>query len=95
MSSLFDLIKFLEDESEINKLKTISNFSSNIISDIVSKKDLFKQFLTLRDIVQKKNETVKVGSFCITGVRFSKDELKRIQDLGWLEDSSEKRLQTI
>lgn len=91
VESGFDLIKFLEDDSEINKLKTISNFSSNIISDIVSKKDLFKQFLTLRDIVQKKNETIKVGSFCITGVRFSKDELKRIQDLGWLEDSSVKK----
>lgn len=94
VESGFDLIKFLEDDSEIKKLNMISNFSSNIISEIKEKKELFRKFISLRDITQKKNEIIKVGSFCITGVRFSKDELKRIQDLGWVEDSSVKKTTT-
>lgn len=94
VDSGFDLIAFLKDESEIKKLKSISNFSSNIIFELIAKKGLFEQVLTLRDIIQKKNEIVKVGSFCITGVRFSKDQLKRIQDLGWVEDSSVKKTTT-
>lgn len=94
VESGFDVYNFLEDPNEIKKLNVLSNFSSAIISDIVSKKNLFDEFLKIRSVKTFRNDVVKVGSFCITGVRFSKDELEKIKNLGWSEDSSVKKTTT-
>lgn len=94
VESGFDVYNFMEDSNEINKLNSLSNFSSAIISDIISKKNLFEEFLKIRSVKTFRNDVVKVGSFCITGVRFSKDELEKIKNLGWSEDSSVKKITT-
>lgn len=94
VESGFDVYKFLENPDEIKKLYSLSNFSSAIISDIVSKKNLFEEFLKVRSVKTSKNDVIKVGSFCITGVRFSKDDSEKIKELGWVEDSSVKKTTT-
>lgn len=94
VESGFDLYSFFENSSEIDKLKVLSNFNSNIIEDILSKKDLMKKFSTLRKIVQKKSKAA-IGSFCITGARFKPEQLQKILEAGWKEDSTIKRTTTI
>jgi len=88
VDSGFDLLKFFEDSSEINKLNNLSNFNSNVISEIVDKKELFKKFVELKQIKQEKKMSVNAGKYVITGVRFHGDDLAKVETAGWSEASS-------
>ena len=88
VDSGFDLLKFLEDSEEIKKLHTISNFNSNVISEIVDKKDLFKKFVELKQVTQERKMSENVGKYVITGVRFHGDDLAKVEAVGWSESSS-------
>jgi DNA ligase (NAD+) len=89
VDSGFDLIQFLETESEINKLKTISNFNSNILQELISKKSLLKEFVQLRNIkTERKTKMEANKTFVITGTRFKGEELEQVLSKGWKEGSS-------
>lgn len=94
VDSGFDLKYYLENPSYIKKLKLLSNFNSNIIEDLVAKTELIREFCNLRDITQIKTPK-KIGTFCITGVRFKPDQLIEISNAGWGEDSSVKKTTTV
>lgn len=79
---------------DVKCLYTLSNFNSNIISDIVKLKDTIQEFVSLIKITQTKKQKA-IGTFCITGVRFKPDQTKIINDLGWQEDSSVKKTTTV
>ncbi len=88
-NSNFDLMKFLEDESEIDKLKSLSNFNSNIIQEILDKRDQIRDFVQLRNIkVSKKEQIETAGTFVITGTRFKGEQLEFVLSKGWKESSS-------
>jgi DNA ligase (NAD+) len=88
VESGFNLLKFFEDNTEINKLNNLSNFNSNVISEIVDKKELFKKFVELKQIKQEKKIMVNAGKYVITGVRFHGDDLVKVETAGWSEASS-------
>lgn len=94
VDSGFDIYSFITNENELEKLEKISNFNSNIISDLSSKRHLISAFLDFRKVIQNKSKS-SVGSFCITGARFKGEDLKRILELGWREDSSVKSSTTV
>jgi len=88
VDSGFDLIEFFEDATEINKLNNLSNFNSNVISEMVDKKELFFEFVNLKQIKQEKKMSVNAGKYVITGVRFHGDDLVKVEAAGWSEASS-------
>lgn len=93
VDSGFDIFEWFLNPDKIGILAGIPNFNSNIILDLIEKRELFKRVAGLREIVQEKSKST-IGSFCITGARFSKDQLKTILDIGWKEDSSIKKTTT-
>jgi len=78
---------FTINEYDVTRLYSLSNFNSNIIAELIAKKNEIQNFCSLISYVENKKQKAK-GTFCITGVRFKPDQLKNINDLGWTEDSS-------
>jgi DNA ligase (NAD+) len=93
VDSGFDLEKFLGNPEEITKLQNLSNFNSTIISDLVSKKELFREVLTLRKVKQMKSDA-KEFSYCISGIRLKGEQAELVKSLGWKEESSVKKTLT-
>jgi DNA ligase (NAD+) len=89
----FDIFQWFFNPSTITVLDDIPNFNSNIKKDLMEKRELFKRVCDIRTITQEKSKST-VGSFCITGARFSKEQLNTILELGWKEDSSIKKTTT-
>lgn len=88
VDSGFDIYRYIIDNSEIKKLNSISNFNSNIITELVSKTYLIKEFLNYRKIIQEKTEFIDIkGNYCITGIRFKNEDLALVQKSGWKECS--------
>lgn len=75
---------------KIEKLKELRGFHKHIVEQMKRSLDLFKK---LHDKIKVVDEqiTETVGSYCITGTRFSDGQVKRLASMGWKEDSSVKK----
>jgi DNA ligase (NAD+) len=82
------------DMEKIEKLKDIRGFHRHIVEQMKRSLDLFKKLDSKIKIVDEKI-TATVGSYCITGTRFSDAQVKRLADMGWKEDSSVKKTTTV
>lgn len=94
----FDIGNFVNGDSdlEINKLRKLSNFNSNIIKQMNLKKPELAEIYGLRTITQtKKQKGNVVGTFCITKARFKDDQKTKIESLGWYEDKTVKKTTTV
>jgi hypothetical protein len=81
----FDLLQYFENPKEINKLYHLDNFDSGIASRLIDLKDKLKSICDLITITQEKKSKAS-GTFCITGARFSKEEVAYFLSKGWGED---------
>lgn len=78
------------DLVKIEKLKEIRGFHKHIVEQMKRSLELFKKIDgKIRIVDEKITETV--GSYCITGTRFSDGQVKRLASMGWKEDSSVKK----
>lgn len=95
VDSGFDINEYIiNPSSEIRKLSLISNFNSNIITDMKKLYDVIKVVVGKRTWLQVKSP-VTTGTFCITGARFKPEQMKIINESGWGEDASIKKTTTI
>jgi len=79
---------------KIEKLKEIRGFHKHIVEQMKRSLDLFKKIDSKIKIVDEKI-TATVGSYCITGTRFSDAQVKRLAAMGWKEDTSVKKTTTV
>jgi len=79
---------------KLNELYTIKSFRKEIVEQLKRNASIFEKVNSVMKIVDEKIvETV--GSFCITGTRFSSAQVKRLEAKGWKEDSSVKKTTTV
>lgn len=90
VDSGFDVYSFLEFDSELEKLKKLSNFNSNLITELVRNKENIRKFVSLRKIKkeEKKIMVEQKGQFVISGVRLKGDDIVKVAQAGWKEGSS-------
>lgn len=74
----------------IDVIKAIPGFPNKVADSIWKNKDIIKEICRLRKVVDNKPKNI-VGSYCVTGVRFSKTQMAQLQISGWVEDSSVKK----
>lgn len=94
VESDFDIVSFVNGGPELLKLYKIDNFDSGIIDRINKSKTRFKTILDLVELKQEKKAKVS-GTYCITGARFSKEEVSYFLSKGWGEDDNIKTTTTI
>lgn len=82
------------DLVKIEKLKEIRGFHKHIVEQMKRSLDLFEKIDGKIKIVDEKI-TATVGSYCITGTRFSDAQVKRLAAMGWKEDTSVKKTTTV
>lgn len=91
----FDIYSYVKNPlGECKKLLLISNFNSNIVTSLIN------MYSTLIPIIEKRNwiqdkSAIGKGTFCITGARFSSEQIEKIKESGWIEDSTIKKTTTI
>lgn len=90
VESGFDVYNFLEFDSELDKLKKLSNFNSNLIIELVRNKENIREFVSLRKIKKEEKKTMveQKGQFVISGVRLKGDDIVKVAQAGWKEGSS-------
>ena len=90
VDSGFDVYSFLSNEEELDKLKKLSNFNSNLITELVRNKENIREFVSLRKIKkeEKKIMVEQKGQFVISGVRLKGDDIVKVAQAGWKEGSS-------
>lgn len=86
VNSGFKFEDYFNFEGDFDKLETLPNFNSNIISEMVEKNGLIEEVCSYLEIYDEK-EVVGEKSFCITGVRLSKEQLEMAKKAGWEEKS--------
>ena len=79
---------------KIEKLKEIRGFHRHIVEQMKRRIEFFKKLDTKIKVIDEK-VTETIGSYCITGTRFSDAQVKRLADMGWKEDSSVKKTTTV
>lgn len=89
-----DIHNVCEDQSLINQIKFISGFPSKVADDIWNKRDIIKKICELRNVVDNKPNKI-IGTFAQSQIRFSKDQIERLKQIGWMEDSSVKKTTTV
>jgi DNA ligase (NAD+) len=89
VESGFDVYDFLEHDVELEKLKKLSNFNSNLIAELVRNKENIREFVSLRKIKkeEKKIMVEQKGQFVISGVRLKGDDIVKVAQAGWKEGS--------
>lgn len=75
-------------------LQEIDGISSNLLTELATKRTLIKEVCELREVYDDVPQNV-VGSFCITNARFSPEQLSRLKLLGWVEDDTVKKTTTV
>lgn len=78
------------DLDKIEKLRLISGFRNDIVDQLKRSVELFKKIDSTMKVTDEKIVTT-VGSYCITGTRFSDSQVKRLASIGWKEDTSVKK----
>jgi DNA ligase (NAD+) len=86
VNSGFVFSNYFNDEYSTDSLYKIPNFNSNIIDELDEKRDRIEEVCSYLEIYDEK-EVIGEKSFCITGVRLSKDELELAKKAGWEEKS--------
>lgn len=79
MTLLSNIDSYWESVSCVINLPTFKN--------LIKERFAIKEFLTYKNIYVK-NKTSKIGSFCITKARFSKEQLSELEAIGWKEDKN-------
>lgn len=79
---------------KIEKLKEIRGFHRHIVEQMKRSIDFFKKLDTKIKVIDEK-VTETIGSYCITGTRFSDSQVKRLADMGWKEDTSVKKTTSV
>ena len=79
---------------KMDGLKSIRGFHKNIVEQM---KRSVAFFNTLNEKMKIVDEvvTATVGSYCITGTRFSDSQVKQLALMGWKEDTSVKKTTTV
>jgi hypothetical protein len=90
----YNIHNVCEDQSLINQIKFISGFPSKVADDIWNKRDIIKKICELRNVVDNKPNKI-IGTFAQSQIRFSKDQIERLKQIGWMEDSSVKKTTTV
>jgi DNA ligase (NAD+) len=89
VESGFDVYSYLESDNELDRLKKLSNFNSNLITELVRNRENIREFVSLRKIKQEKKIMVEQkGTFVISGVRLKGDDIVKVAQAGWKEGSS-------
>jgi DNA ligase (NAD+) len=86
VNSGFKFSNYFNYDGEYEKLESLPNFNSNIITEMMEKNELIEEVCSYLEIYDEK-EIVGEKSFCITGVRLSKEQLEMAKNAGWEEKS--------
>ena len=86
VNSGFKFEDYFNFDGDFDKLHTLPNFNSNIVSEMVEKNEMIEEVCSYLEIYDEK-EVVGEKSFCITGVRLSKEQLDLAKNAGWEEKS--------
>lgn len=86
VNSGFNFNNYFNDEYSVDTLLKLPNFNSNIITELDEKWERIVEVCEYLEIYDE-IEVVGEKSFCITGVRLSKDELELAKKAGWEEKS--------
>lgn len=81
------------DLEKIEGLKQIRGLHKNIVEQMKRSIEFFNTLNSKMKIVDEV-VTATVGSYCITGTRFSDAQVKRLAAIGWKEDTSVKKTTT-
>lgn len=87
-----DLIR--GDLAKIESLREIRGFHGHIVDQMKRSLEFFRK---LNDKIKIVDEVITktVGSYCITGTRFSDRQVKTLADMGWKEDTGVKKTTTV
>lgn len=83
-----------EHDCWVAELSILSGFNRNVIKQLIEKKETIRKICSLRTVVDDKPKNV-VGTYCVTGIRFSKEQVDKLLIAGWMEDSSAKKTTTV
>ena len=78
----------------ITTIKGISGFNSKIADSIWKNRHLIAEICRLRNVVDDKPKNI-VGTYCMTQIRFNKDQIDELSKLGWIEDNTVKKTTTV
>ena len=79
---------------KMEQVRSIKGFRDSIVDQMIRSVDLFNR---INEKVKVVDEVITetVGSYCITGTRFSDSQVKRLASMGWKEDTSVKKTTTV
>jgi len=86
VNSGFKFSDYYNFDGDFDKLYELPNFNSNIVSEMIDKNELIEDVCSYLEIYDEK-EVVGEKSFCITGVRLSKEQIEMAKNSGWEEKS--------
>ena len=82
------------DMAWFDELDMIPGFNSKVLHQLLDKKDTIQKICSLRNVIDDTPKEIK-GSYCVTGIRFSKEQVDKLSIAGWVEDSSAKKTTTV
>lgn len=86
VNSGFSFVDYFNNDHTLNNLTNLPNFNSNIIGEFETKRDRIVEVCEYLEVYDEK-EVIGEKTFCITGVRLTKDEEERAKKSGWEEKS--------
>lgn len=86
VNSGFSFEEYISGKYSVDKLYTLPNFNSNIIKELEEKQEMISEVCQYGQYFDEV-EVVGTKTFCITGVRLSKDEQELAKKAGWEEKS--------
>lgn len=77
-----------------NKLRGLCGFRESLIGELIIHNGSFVKLDKLFSVFDAKKSEIK-GTFCVTGMRFTKDQLYIFEKNGWVEDTTVKKTTTV
>lgn len=87
-------IKNIANPDEYHHLTELKGMPDKVILELEKEAARILRICELRNVVDKVPKNV-VGSYCITTVRFSQEQVNRLESLGWVDDGTVKKTTTV